>query len=251
MLNNLTQNPANNSQAPAVQPVTPNTAAPITPAVPVTPAAPATPAAPVQEPGNNEGGIYVTKADLEAFRKDVLQDVQSKAGKFNAKVLQRLNDLQSHGISATKESVEKLVTSEEARENQSQVTPPTAPAATPAPARVATSSDPVIAKAQTWMIEDGVENPNGFAQEAYRLMAAGDMRLTESDPETQGFKAITNATDLLNAVKQAIVQKRERLAANGTPAAIPTLGTGGGSFTPSHTELRGLDTLDQYFKTKK
>lgn len=186
---------------------------------------------------------FVTKADLEAWKQDLLRTVQSSDGKLEARINKKLADLKAAGIAATPEQAKALVDAEDLKPNSQQQGVQQGQPAQVAPAGNQ-QVDPQIAKAATWMREDGISTPNEVTAEAYQMMAQADTRITADDPEYKNIKG-SNAYEFLQSVAKAIADKKAR---QGNSAAnVPSLSSG----TPSGTiplNVSGLDVLSEGFK---
>lgn len=216
-----------------------------------------------QIPGNNQSEPqlqndpaqgYVTKAELDALKKEMLKSMQSNAGKLEQRITERMEKLKAAGIPATTESVQRLIEAEEEQANESK---PQAPIpqgtqqvqATQPGTQVSPATDPVLAQAATWMQEDGLSNPNPITAEAYRMMALENVRITDDDPESKSIGGQT-AFDFLASLKAAMEAKRQRLDLKGTPGRTPGISSGSPTSAQSHENKRGLETLNQYFRGK-
>lgn len=201
---------------------------------------------------------YVTKAELDALREEMVKiahsSAQSSTGKLEQRIIKRMNELKAAGIPATAESVQRLIDAEEQHGDAASTAPSIPPenqggqVAQPAPTGNQ-AVDPIIAKAAAWMDEDGMQNPNPITAEAYRLMAVEDIHIMDEDPEAKTIGGKT-AFEFLSSLKAAVEAKRARLDLKGTPARIPGMAGGAANAGASHDGKRGIATLDAYYRGK-
>lgn len=206
-----------------------------------------------QQPSTETAQTYVTKAELEALREEMKRNVQSSAAKVEARVTKRMDELKTAGITATPEAVQKLLEEEDKQKSQvvpGSITPPVSEGQTAQPGSTTPpESDPVLARASQWMKEDGLDAVNPITAEAYRLMATSEIRITDEDPEAKSIGGKT-AFEFLSSVNAAIDAKKLRLNLKGTPGRTPGLSSSTTIAGNSSDGMRGLDTLNEYYKGK-
>lgn len=200
------------------------------------------------QPGSGEPQ-YVTKEELDRATKEVLRQAQSMTGKLNNAIQQKLEALQKAGVTnATPAMAQAMIDAETSQQAQAPATEAVIPAQGQ-PSSVPQNADPVLAQAQQWLREDQVTNPDPFTLEAYRIMAERGTRITDNDPEAKTIDT-SSPGKFFSTLEQAIEAKREREGKIGSPARTPTVSGGSPSSQPAHAGLSGVDTLDQYFKSK-
>lgn len=193
---------------------------------------------------------YATKAELEAFRAEMRRIAQSESGKAEARIQKKIADMKALDISLTPEQAKKLVEKEdEAVHNPGMDTQPSAQPAQGAQTEVP-STDPVLIKATEWMKSDGIEKPDAFTAEAYRMMATANLHIEDNDPEANLIKVDGTPSDFLSTVNAAIQAKAARLSNQGNPARMPVLSSGSPGGAPAHQGLGGTETLESYFSQK-
>lgn len=212
---------------------------------------------PVQTPvgaGDQSGqpeAKYLTQQEAQKLIDDALKrQKQSFSDTLSDRVKKEWDRLQTAGIQATPEQVAQLVNSEpEGKEIPQQSPVQQLASQPPAQGDGSQTLDPVETQAIAWMKEDGVES-DPLLLEAYKIQAEEGVHITDEDPEARKITRGKNLFETMQSIHAAVLEKKERLARQGSPARMPSLAGGGAPSVPNYAGMRSTEIFEDYYSRK-
>jgi hypothetical protein len=188
------------------------------------------PAPPTPEPATT-GPQYITPADLEQFKKDLLVDAyrqtQSFVDKSNKKVQEELQRVNRDIDTLRKAGVQITPAQEAALQREAVASLPPDVSGEPSPDGV--GQTPPEGAPQLTPLQQAVTN---MAAEMHNEYGFG---FEENDPEVQSVVRDGTELEYINSYRQALEAKRQRIGGQPqepTPPRAPNLGTGSAVANP-------------------